>query len=246
MSSPTLNNGAAAQLQGPSSLYRSHSWRAGLWSVRVLSPAMRRRAARLLMNTYLLAARRRRQIVVDNLLPALENDRSAAQAKARELFNQFAVKLLDLWRYEAGLPIDDLFGQATGWEIFEEARARKTGVLLLTPHLGNWEFGGPFLHRRGVTLQVITQAEPSAEFTRMRQASRARWNIQTIVIGSDPFEFLEVIRRLQDGATVALLVDRPSPETAIEVQLFGRRFAASIAAAELARASGCVLLPVYL
>jgi lauroyl/myristoyl acyltransferase len=30
------------------------------------------------------------------------------------------------------------------------------------------------------------------------------------------------------------------------VELLGRKFAASIAAAELARASGCVLLPVYL
>jgi lauroyl/myristoyl acyltransferase len=43
-----------------------------------------------------------------------------------------------------------------------------------------------------------------------------------------------------------LLVDRPPAATAITVELFGRPFAASIAAAELARASGCVLLPVYL
>jgi lauroyl/myristoyl acyltransferase len=55
-----------------------------------------------------------------------------------------------------------------------------------------------------------------------------------------------VIKRLENGATVALLVDRPPRATSIDVQLFGKPFAASIAAAELARASGCVLLPVYL
>jgi len=43
-----------------------------------------------------------------------------------------------------------------------------------------------------------------------------------------------------------LLVDRPPEATAVTVDLFGRPFAASIAAAELARATGCVLLPVYL
>ena len=58
--------------------------------------------------------------------------------------------------------------------------------------------------------------------------------------------FLEVIRRLEQGATVALLIDRPAQATATTVHLFGRPFSASIAAAELARASGCALLPVYL
>ena len=36
------------------------------------------------------------------------------------------------------------------------------------------------------------------------------------------------------------------PASAVTVELFGQPFLASIAAAELARASGCVLLPVYL
>ena len=53
-------------------------------------------------------------------------------------------------------------------------------------------------------------------------------------------------KRLEAGATVALLVDRPPAPTAIEVELFGKPFSASVAAAELARASGCVLLPVYM
>lgn len=67
-----------------------------------------------------------------------------------------------------------------------------------------------------------------------------------MVIGENPFAFVEVIRRLEAGATIALLVDRPIPASAVTVTLFGRPFAASIAAAELARASGCALLPVYL
>jgi lauroyl/myristoyl acyltransferase len=66
------------------------------------------------------------------------------------------------------------------------------------------------------------------------------------VIGEDPFAFLEIIKRLQAGAAVALLVDRPPPATAVTVELFGRPFSASVAAAELARASGCALLPVCL
>lgn len=204
------------------------------------------RFGRVLANLYWLLAPRRRQVVIQNLLPAVNNDRVAATKKAKELIHGFAIKVVDLWRYEAGLPIENTFGHGTGWERFENALAQKRGVLLLTPHLGNWEFGGPWLTQKGITLQVITMAEPGRNFTQLRQASRARWNIETLVIGTDPFAFVEIIRRLEAGAVIALLIDRPLPTTSATVNLFGKPFAASTAAAELARASGCVLLPVYL
>ncbi len=230
----------------PSSLYRAEVWRIGLCLVRVLPRGLCAFLGRALVSLYWSLARHRREVVIGNLLPALKGDRSAATRTAKALFRQFGVKVVDLWRFEAGLPIDDLFGQTTGWEHFEHARDQKRGVLLLTPHLGNWEFGGPLLTRKGVSLQVLTLAEPGRTFTELRQASRARWNIETLVVRDDPLAFVEVIHRLESGATVALLVDRPPPPTATMVQLFGRPFAASVAAAELARASGCVLLPVYL
>lgn len=235
-----------APLATPSSLYRSEFWRAGLWIVRVLPRRFCIGLGHVFAEIYWLLARSRRAVVIENLLPAVNHNRPEAVRKARALIHQFAVKIVDLWLYEAGAPIQKLLGEASGWEHFEKAQREKRGVLLITPHLGNWEFGGPWLTPRGVTLQVITLAEPGQTFTQLRQASRARWNIETLVIGNDPFAFLEIIKRLESGATVALLVDRPPPPTAIEVELFGKPFSASISAAELARASGCTLLPVYI
>src|SRR2546421_639985 len=207
----------------PSSLYRAHFWRLGLGLVRTLPRGVCVALARTFVQAYWCLARKRREVVIQNLQPALLG-RDAAQAQAKALFQRFAVKLVDLWRYEAGLPVDDLFGESQGWEHFLAAQERQKGVLLLTPHLGDWEFGGPWLARRGVSLQVITLAEPGDDFTKLRQASRARWNIETIVIRDDPFAFVEVIRRLESGATVALLIDRPPPPTATTVQLFDRPF----------------------
>ena len=234
------------QLEAPSSLYRAEFWRLGLGFVHFVPRRVCVAFSRVAANIYWLLARKRREVVIQNILPALNNDRAAATRKAKELIQGFAIKVVDLWRYEAGLPIENTFGHATGWERFENALAQKRGVLLLTPHLGNWEFGGPWLTQKGITLQVITMAEPGKNFTQLRQASRARWNIETLVVGSDPFAFVDIIRRLEAGATIALLIDRPLASTTAIVNLFGKQFAASTAAAELARASGCVLLPVYL
>ena len=110
--------------------------------------------------------------------------------------------------------------------------------------VGNWEFGAPLLIDNGIPLLVLTQPEPGEGLTELRQQARARWGVETLVVSADPFAFIEVIKRLQDGAVVALLVDRPPPATAVTVEFFGQPFSASIAAAELARATGCALLPV--
>jgi predicted exporter/lauroyl/myristoyl acyltransferase len=237
---------ASSELSAPSSLYRAEFWRLGLWIVRICPRAGCLAAGRFFAGLYWHFAKQRREVLIHNLLPALNNDRTAAAATSKDLLRQFAIKIVDLWRYEAGIPVEQLLGEASGWDHFAQAKASGRGVLLLTPHLGNWEFGGPWMTRRGVTLLVISLAEPGKNFTELRQASRARWNIETIVIGNDPFAFLEIIKRLEAGATVALLMDRPPAPTAVEVELFGRPFLASIAAAELARASGCVLMPVYI
>lgn len=239
-------SGSGSLPSGPSSLYRSGFWRIGLALVRVLPASFTARLGQAFATLYWFLARHRRAVVMQNLAPALERDPLSTKRAAKNLFHQFARKVTDLWRFEAGMDIAGLFNKATGWEHFQAAHAQNRGVLLLTPHLGNWEFGGPMLTKRGISLQVLTLAEPGRDFTQLRQASRARWQIETLVVGADPLAFVEVIKRLESGATVALLVDRPPPASSISVELFGRSFQASIAAAELARASGCVLLPVYI
>ena len=52
----------------------------------------------------------------------------------------------------------------------------------------------------GIKLTVLTQPEPEDSLTDLRSASRARWGIETLIVGRDEFAFVEVIKRLQDGA----------------------------------------------
>jgi predicted RND superfamily exporter protein/predicted LPLAT superfamily acyltransferase len=227
----------------PSVFYRAWLWKFGLVCVRILPHFVLKFICVGVAEIYYRLNPRRREIVVRNLVPVVV-DRRLAERTAHELFHQFAVKLAELWRFESGIPMDRWLTAGTDWDILETACARKRGVLLLTPHLGNWELGGALLARRGIKIVVLTQAEPGDGLTELRQASRARWDIETFVIGSNGFDFVEIIKRLQAGENVALLIDRPPEVKAVEVNLFGQPFRASVAAAELARASGCALLGV--
>jgi len=227
----------------PSQLYGGTIWKMGLLLGRHLPAAAGRMLARGGAAIYWRLAPHRRAVVVQNLLPVLKDDPAAATRAARALFTEFALKVSDLWRYEAGVDLDNWVMHWKGWEIYLAAQKRGRGVLLVTPHLGNWEIGGAFLPRKGYKLLVLTQPEPDARLTEIRLAARAFRGVETIVVGEDAFAFIEIIKRLQGGATVALLMDRPAAPTAVTVNLFGRPFLASIAAAELARASGCAILP---
>jgi len=218
----------------------------GLWLVRLLPGPLCSGLAEMAAAIYWHLARARRETIRQNLLPVFGGNQAEANRHARQLLTEFAFKLCDLWRYEGGKESTDWFADWVGWEIFNTAIARGRGVLFVTPHLGNWELGGPFMTRHGCQLLVLTQDEPDPRMTRMRQAARRRWGVETLVVGQDAFAMLEVIKRLNAGATVALLVDRPPPATAITVDLFGQNFSASIAAAELARASGCAIVPTYI
>ena len=229
-------------LRTPSSFYGARLWQLGLAIVRIVPPSLCEQIGKWVGTVYWLLASHRRKIVIENLLPVYANDRPAAKRAARELFQQFALKIVDLWRYESGAPAADWFVGWQGWDAFNKCRERGRGVLLVTLHLGNWELGGAVMERHGQKLLVLTQPEPDPRLTAMREASRAARGIETLVVGGDAFAFLEIIKRLQAGATVALLVDRPPPQTAVQVTLFDRPFAASIAVAELARASGCAIM----
>ncbi len=233
-------------IRNPWFLYRGRLWRLGLEVARVLPRRLFEFVAVGAGRLYWMSCPSRREIVLRNLLPLFDGDRHRSEQACARLFVHFACKLGDLWRFEAGARVQDFFDTWTGWEGFTGALARGKGVILVTTHIGNWELGAPLLIERGANILVLSNPEPDDHLTAMRIEARARWGIKTMIIGSDPFAFVEVIKHLQEGAIVALLVDRPAEMSSVTVELFGRPFRASPAAADLARATGCAVIPVYI
>jgi lauroyl/myristoyl acyltransferase/predicted exporter len=226
---------------GSSRLYQRRLWGAAVWVAghvprRVLHPL-----ACQLGLIYAAVRPRARKVVESNLEPVVGPE---ARAKAPRLFAAFAGKLVDLWRFEAGQVDAGEIGDLRGGEHLERALESGRGVLLVTVHLGNWELGAPLLARFERRLLVVTQPEPGG-LTELRVEARRALGVDTLVLREDPFAFVEVIRRLEAGGMVAMLVDRPQAESAMAVEFFGRRALVSRAPAELARATGCVVLPVY-
>ncbi|HEY3852986.1 MAG TPA: MMPL family transporter [Verrucomicrobiae bacterium] len=246
---PFWRRGLAGTDETPSApprIYSTISWNFGLAIARVVPQRLLYAIAEFVCICYCSMRPARREAVVANLLPVLDGNEAEAQRACRRLYRNFGHKLADLWRCEAGLPAAPLIAEFIGSEALFEAHQRKQGVLLVTPHLGNWEVGGYALAARGIKLYVVTLSEPAPGLTETRAHARARNGIETIVVGENPFAFVQIIKHLQEGAVMAILLDRPMTASRVTVDFFGRPFHAAVAAAELARASGCLVLPVFL
>jgi predicted RND superfamily exporter protein/lauroyl/myristoyl acyltransferase len=247
----TRNPSVPALNPQPSTLNSSSFYRAGLWHfglavVRILPVGLVKGFCLIIAEIYYRFQRERREMVVENFLPVLAGDREAAGKAAHRLFRKFSAKLVDLWRVESGVPVIEWLTHSPELEIIHAARARGRGVLFITLHLGNWEHGGLLLNQLGIQLTVLTLAEPDDGLTDLRITLRRRCGVETLIIGQDSFAFVEVIKRLQAGEALAISLDRPVVRGGVPIEFFGRSFDAPLAAAELARASGCALVGVTL
>jgi len=228
----------------PFSFYHSGLWRLGLIVVRILPVGLMKGFAVIMAELYWRFQRQRCEVVVQNFLPLFANDRVVAERTAHQLHRKFAEKMVDLWRVEGGVPVQNWLTNLEELDIIRAARNRGRGTLFITLHLGNWEHGGLLLTQLGIRLTILTQAEPDDGLTDLRIESRRRCGVETLVIGQDNFAFVEVIKQLQAGADLAISLDRPPEKGGVLIEFFSHPFAASLAAAELARASGCALIGV--
>lgn len=139
-----------------------------------------------------------------------------------------------------------LLGEWSGWEHLQTARAAGRGVILVTGHLGHWELGGLLLAQRGVPLTIVTLEEPSTGLTRWRDEARRRAGIKTIQVGPGrEFAFVEMIKILERGECVAMLVDRPYMGTGSPVTFFGQAVQFSSAPALLRQHTGAAVVPAF-
>jgi lauroyl/myristoyl acyltransferase len=225
--------------------YRGGVWKLGLLAARRFPAELLKSGAMLLAELYLWLQPRRVEVVLKNFLPVFNGNRFAAEEAVCAAHRNFAAKLIDLWRVEGGDETPDWLTNNEELDIIRVARKRGKGALFITLHLGNWEHGGLLLKQLGIKLTILSLAEPDDGLTDLRNQARARYGVDTLIIGEGDFAFVEVIKRLQDGADLALSLDRPPERGAgVPIKFFGERFEASLAAAELARASGCALIGV--
>lgn len=152
--------------------------------------------------------------------PGLEP--SAVEALARQSYDSIGRTFIEA----ATLPgatrddIIDRVERVEGWEFVEQARAEGHGIILVTGHLGNWEFGGSYFAARGVPLDAIVRGMANPIFEDYINETRRRIGFEAV---HDKDAVRRTPRSLRENRAVAFVSDHDALGLASTfVPFFGR------------------------
>lgn len=131
-----------------------------------------------------------------------------------------------------------------GLEHVRATLAEGKGLVLVTVHLGLFEYGGLMVENLEGSMTVLTLPEPSRELSDWRASYRKRWGADTIEVGAGYFSSVEVVRKLKRGHCVAMLADRPYDQNAVPVEYPGGPVLFSTGPVWLSLLSGSPIVPV--
>lgn len=137
------------------------------------------------------------------------------------------------------------FSHIRGEEILDRALARGRGAILLSAHLGNWEFGGTMLGLSGYPLAVVALPHNSSATTALVNRLRQSKGIKVIEVDDSPFSGIDILRHLKRNGVVAMLGDRDFFGSGRPTRFFGKRVNFPVGPVTLALNSGAALIPAF-
>lgn len=145
---------------------------------------------------------------------------------ARRSFRNYVKYMVDFLR-QPHLTTQEISAlvTGTGWDYIEEARTYGKGVMLISPHFGNWDGAAAVASGRGYQISSVAKDFSPPELNELLQGARRDKGIK---IYSLKDSMRGLVSTLKKNEMVVLLLDSPLQNEGIVVNFFGRpvRFAA--------------------
>ena len=128
-----------------------------------------------------------------------------------------------------------------------DAVAARRGMILVLPHMGNWDHAGAWLTATGVPFTTVAERlEPESLFARFVEFRESLGMEVIPLTGGERPPYDVLADRLRRGGVLCLLGDRDLTSTGVDVQFFGATARMPAGPAALAHDTGAALLPVTL
>jgi KDO2-lipid IV(A) lauroyltransferase len=194
---------------------------------------------------YILAFKRRR-LTIRNLEMALGSEIPPRELReiARRSFKHLGTLIAEFFELSRLTPesVSDI-ATFEGENYLDEALRQGRGVLVLSSHMGNWDFMSAAFALRGYPLALITKSSRSEAINKMWMQNRADRGVK-ILKGRGTMK--ESLRHLKNGGVVGFAMDQNARRTeGVFVPFFGREACTLTSLALLARRTGAPVVPVH-
>lgn len=182
---------------------------------------------------------------VRQVLGEADADREAVRRLTRSIFRTSGRNFADLLtmpRWKASYFARHLSVATGSWSIIDRAREQGNGVILITCHVGCFDFVGQAIGRRGYPLTIVTGRTTSRFIfdgvTWLRSASGSR------MVEPTPAGVRHTYRALKRNEVAVFVTDRDFFQNGRPVTFFGKRTTLPPGAVRIARDTGATVVPI--
>lgn len=188
-----------------------------------------------------------REITLKNLSDVFGDQKTAVEIQklAKQVFRMIGANAGDILR---ALPIDSLdklkrFVRIEGEEHLKAAMNKGKGVIMITGHIGAFEFVGSYLGLAGYHPLIIGTALKDEKLNSMLVKQRVSRGAEAIERGRETFK---IMKALKSGRLVAMLIDQDTRVKSRFINFMGRPAATPIGGTLMAQRTGAAVIPIYI
>jgi lauroyl/myristoyl acyltransferase len=169
---------------------------------------------------YLLASRRR--VAEDNLRRAFGDAMSDGEisATARDAFRSVGRSVVDFMRFEKlGPEWVNRVVESDARPVVEKTLAEGKGVIVVTPHFGDWELGGVWFAAQGFPCDILVGVQHNEKVDALVNRMRTSIGASVIPVGAS---LRAVFKSLKDNHVLGIAPDQHAPSGRMILEFFGR------------------------
>ena len=194
---------------------------------------------------YYKIIKKQRNLAVKQMMPALGLNKEEAHKLVRESFINMGRNVLEIL-YMPRLAKEglDKFIEIDHLERMKDALAEGHGVVVLTGHVGTWEWLSAAYSLNGMPVTAIAKQQPNIDYTRALDDLRATINVEIFSRGTS--ELLAAGRALKKGKILGFLADQDAGPGGAFIDFLGRTASTPMGPAVFARKFNSPVIPSFI
>ena len=199
----------------------------------------------VLGNLYYLLVKKERERAVSQMVEALQMDEGTARRTVRESFVNLARNVLEILymphlnekNFREYIDVEHL-------DTLKEALAKKKGVVILTGHIGTWEWLSASFTLNGLPVTAIAKPQPNIQYTQVLDDLRATIHVEIFSRGTS--ELLAAARALKKGKILGFLADQDAGPGGAFIPFLGKVASTPMGPAVFSRKFHSPVIPAFI
>ena len=200
---------------------------------------------RIFGNLYYLLIKKQRERAVAQMMPALKISEADARKLVRESFVNLARNMLEIF-YMPNLNKKNLskYIEIDHLDRMKNALAEGHGVVVLTGHVGTWEWLSAAFTLNGLPVTAIAKLQPNQEYSRALDDLRATINVEIFNRGTS--ELLAAGRALKKGKILGFLADQDAGPGGAFIEFLGKIASTPMGPAVFSKKFNSPVIPAFI